>query len=105
MFLGNPAPHVSLAHSVLHMLVYLSVSSPSSLSVESGADADPETDAVPVIGSPSDDLAFATEQPGKQPPLEHFRYRLCLFSLILALELLLLLLLLLLLHSLFLQYC
>ena len=68
MFLGNPALHVSLARSVLHMLVYLSVSSPSSLSVEPDADADPETDAVPVIGSPSDDLAFATEQPGKQPP-------------------------------------
>ena len=70
MFLGNPALHVSLARSVLHMFcVFICFFSPSSLSVESDADAAPETDAVPVIGSPSDDLAFATEKPGKQPPL------------------------------------
>ena len=73
MFLGNPALHISLARFV--MLVFgvfiCFFPPPSSLSVESDTDADPETDAVPVIGSPSDDLAFATEQPGKQPPLDH----------------------------------
>ena len=70
------------------------VSSPSSLSIA------PETDATPVIDDPVDEPSLAAELPGKQTPLEHFRYRPCLFSLILALELPLLLLLLSLLHSL-----
>ena len=72
MFLGNPALHVSLARFVMHVYcVFICFFPPSSLSVESDTDAAPETDAVPVIGPPSDDLAFATEQPGKQPPFDH----------------------------------
>jgi hypothetical protein len=64
MLLGNPALHVSIARSVLQMFaVYLSVSSPSFLSIEPG------TDAAPEIDDPTDDPAFAAEQPGKLPPL------------------------------------
>ena len=86
MFLGNPALHVSIACSVLHMFaVYLSVSSPSSLSVEPDTDAAPETDATPVIGYTPDDQVFAAELPGKQPPLTH-AYITYSFSLLLALE-------------------
>jgi hypothetical protein len=72
MFLGNPALHSSLACSLLHMFsVHLSVSSPSSLSVEPDTDAAPETDAAPVIGYTPDDPSLAAELPGKQPPLTH----------------------------------
>jgi hypothetical protein len=42
-------------------VVYLSVSSPSSLSI------DPETDAAQEPDDTVDDLAFAAEQPGKPP--------------------------------------
>jgi hypothetical protein len=72
MFLGNPALHHSIACSVLHMFaVYLSVSSPSSLSVEPDTDVAPETDDTPVIGYTPDDPSLAAELPGRQPPLEH----------------------------------
>jgi hypothetical protein len=70
MSLGNPALHHSMACSVLHMFaVYLSVSFPSSLSVDPGTDIVPETDAAPEIDAPTDDPAFAAEQPGKHPLL------------------------------------
>jgi hypothetical protein len=65
--------------------LYLSVSSPSSLSIEPG------TDAAPEIDDTVDDLAFAAEQPGKHPPLS-MPISPILFSLVLALALLLLLL-------------
>jgi hypothetical protein len=69
MSLGNPALHVSIACSVLHMFaMYLSVSSPSSLSVDPATDAVPETDAAQEPDNTVDDLAFAVEQPGKHPP-------------------------------------
>jgi hypothetical protein len=48
--------------------VYLSASSPSFLSVDPGTDAVPETDAAQEPDDSVDDLAFATEQPGKHPP-------------------------------------
>ena len=51
--------------------VYLSVSSPSSLSVEPDTNVAPETDAAPVIGYTPDDSSLAAELPGKQTPLEH----------------------------------
>ena len=69
--------------------VYLSVSPPSSLSVEPDTDVAPETDAAPVIGYTPDDQAFTAELPGKQPPL-NMPISPILFSLMLALELLLL---------------
>ena len=49
--------------------MYLSVSSPSSLSVEPGTDAIPETDTAAVIAYTPDDQPFAAEQQGKQTPL------------------------------------
>jgi hypothetical protein len=52
------------------VLVFI-VSSPSSLSVEPGTDAAPETDAAAVIAYTTDDQPFAAEQRGKQNPLEH----------------------------------
>jgi hypothetical protein len=69
--------------------VYLSVSSPSSLSVEPDTDVAPETDAARVIGFTPDDQTLAAELPGKQPPL-NMPISPILFSLMLALELLLL---------------
>ena len=51
--------------------VYLSVSSPFSLSVEPDTDVAPETDAAPVIGFTPDDQTLAAELPGKHPPFEH----------------------------------
>ena len=69
MSLGNPAMHVSIACSVLHMFaVYLSVSSPSSLSVDLGTVVVLETDAALKTDDTTDDPAFAAEQPGKHPP-------------------------------------
>jgi hypothetical protein len=86
MLLGNPALHLSIACSVLHMFaMYLSVSFPSSLSVDPGTDVVPETDAAPEIDDPTDDPAFAAEQPNKNPPFEH-AYIAYSFSLLLALE-------------------
>jgi hypothetical protein len=41
------------------------VSSPSSLSVDHGADIASEFDAAPVIGYSTDHFAFAAKQPGK----------------------------------------
>jgi hypothetical protein len=51
--------------------VYLFVSFPSSLSLDLGTDAVPETDAAQEPDDSVDDLAFAAEQPGKHPPFEH----------------------------------
>ena len=100
MLLGNPALHVSIACSVLHMFaVYLSVSSPSSLSIDPDTDVVPETDAAPEIDYAPDDQTFAAKLPGKHPHLEHADIAYS-FSLMLALELLLLLFILFLLHSL-----
>jgi hypothetical protein len=65
--------------------VYLSVSSPSSLSVEPDTDVAPETDAAPVTGYTPDDQAFTAELPGKQPPLTQAYITYSLFPL-LALE-------------------
>jgi hypothetical protein len=71
--------------------VYLSVSSPSSLSIDPDTDVVPEADAAPEPEDTIDNLALAAEQPGKPPPFDHpdIAYS---FSLMLALELLLLLL-------------
>src|SRR3989337_2885529 len=52
-------------YCVASFALYLSVSSPSSLSVDPDADAAPEIDCVP------DDLAFAPEQTGKHPNFDH----------------------------------
>ena len=72
MSLGNPALHFSMICSVLHMFdVYLSISSPSSLSVDPDTDVVPETDAAPKIDYASTDQTFAAELPGKHPPFEH----------------------------------
>ena len=82
MSLGNPALHFSMSCSVLQMIaVYLSVSSPSSLSVDPGTDVATED-------CYTDDPTFAAEQPGKQNLLEHFNIAYS-FPLVLALELLL----------------
>ena len=64
----------------------LFVSSPPSLSLDLvPADADaPECDYAPEFDQPSDDPAFAAEQPGKQTPLTH-AYITHSFSLLLAL--------------------
>jgi hypothetical protein len=62
--------------------VYLSVSSPSSLSVDPGTDVAPEDYCY------TDDPSFAAEQLGKQNPLDHFNIAYS-FPLVLALELLL----------------
>jgi hypothetical protein len=70
MSLGNPALHVSIACSVLHMFsVYLFVSSPSSLSVDPDTDIVPEVDAAPEYDYTVDDPSLAAELPGKHPPL------------------------------------
>src|SRR3989337_189093 len=72
MLLGNPALHVSIACSMLHMFaVYLFVSFPSYLRVDPDTDVGPETDAAQEPDDTVDDLAFAAEQPGKHPPFEH----------------------------------
>ena len=60
-------------------------SSPSSLSVEPGADVVPETDAAPVTGYTVDDQPFSAKQRGKQNPLEHTDITHS-FSLMLALD-------------------
>jgi hypothetical protein len=52
-------------------VVYLFVSSPSSLLVDPDTDVVPEADAAPETDYTVDDPAFATEQPGKHPPFEH----------------------------------
>jgi hypothetical protein len=70
MLLGNPALHFSIACFVLHKFaVYLSVSSPSSLSVDPSTDVVPKTDAAPETGYTVDDPSLAAELPGKHPPL------------------------------------
>jgi hypothetical protein len=66
--------------------VYLSVSSPSSLSVEPDTDVAPETDDTPVIGYTPDDPSLVAELPGKQPPPLNMPISPTLFSLLLALE-------------------
>ena len=105
MLLGNPALHVSIACSVLHRFaVYLSVSSPSSLSVEPGTDVVPETDAAPETGYTADDPSLATELPSKHPPFEH-AYITYYFSLLLALEFATALSYPILMHSLFIVTC
>jgi hypothetical protein len=71
--------------------VYLSVSSPSSLSVDPATDAVPETNAAQEPDDTVDDLAFAAEQPGKHPPPLSMPISPIVLSLVLALELLLLL--------------
>ena len=92
MLLVNPALHVSIACSVLHMfVVYLFVSSPCSLLVDPDTDIVLETDAAQEPDDTVDDLAFAAEQPGKHPPLS-MPISPILLSLVLALELLPLLL-------------
>jgi hypothetical protein len=50
------------------IVVYLFVSSPSSLSVDPGIEIVLETDAASEVDYTIDDLAFAAEQPGKHPP-------------------------------------
>jgi hypothetical protein len=69
MFLGNPALHVSIACFVLHLFaVYLSVSSPSSLSVDPDTDVVPEADAASKIDYTVDDPGLCAELPDKHPP-------------------------------------
>jgi hypothetical protein len=55
-------------YCVASFALYLSVSSPSSLSVDPEADIVPEADAAPEIDCVPDDLAFAPEQTGKPLP-------------------------------------
>jgi hypothetical protein len=81
--------------------VYLSVSSHSSLSVDPGTVAVPETDAPPEIDYAPDDQTFAAELPGKHPPFEHADIAYS-FSLMLALEIVVVTAFLYLMHSLFL---
>ena len=70
MLLGNPALHHSIASPVLHMFaVYLSVSSPSSLSVDPDTDVVREADAALEYDYTVDDQTLAAELPGKHPPL------------------------------------
>ena len=81
---------------MLHLYALcLPVSSPSFLSIDPDADVAPEADAAPeydyVPDDTVDDLALATELPGKHPFLS-IPISPILFSLMLALELLLLLL-------------
>ena len=61
---------------MLHMIVvYLFVSSPSSLSVDSDINVDLETDAALETDDTTEDPAFVVEQPGKQTRPCSFRYR------------------------------
>src|SRR3989337_64223 len=53
------------------MAVYLLVSSPSSLSVDTDADVVPEVDAAQEPDDAADNLALAVEQTGKHPQFEH----------------------------------
>ena len=62
MHLGNPALHLSMSCSVLHLLLLFIVSSPSSIPIA------PETDAAQETDDTTDDPSFAAELPGKQPP-------------------------------------
>jgi hypothetical protein len=63
---GNPALHVSVACSVLLLLLCIyTVFSPSSLSLD--PDAVPGTDAAPDPEDTVDNPALAVEQPGKPP--------------------------------------
>ena len=65
--------------------VHLSVSSPSSLSVDPDTDVVPKADAASEIDYTVDDPSLAAELPGKHPPFEptDIAYS---FSLMLALE-------------------
>ena len=63
MLLGNPALHLSMSCSVLHLLPLFIVSSPSSIPIA------PETDAAQETDDTADDPSFAAELLGKQPPL------------------------------------
>jgi hypothetical protein len=65
--------------------VYLSVSSPSSLSVDPDTDVVPETGAAPEIDYAPDDQTFAAKLRGKHPPFEHADIA-YYFSLMLSLE-------------------
>jgi hypothetical protein len=74
---------------IAFVAVYLSVSSPSSLSIEPGTDVVAETLEIDyVINDPS---PFSAKLPGKQPPPLNMPISPTLFSLVLALELPLLL--------------
>ena len=54
---------------MLHIFtVYLSVSSPSSLSLDPDTDVVPETDAAPEYDYIVDDQTLVAELPGKPPP-------------------------------------
>ena len=65
--------------------VYLSVSSPSSLSVDADVDVVPEVDAAQEPDDAADDLALAVEQTGKHPHFDNSDIAYS-FSLMLALE-------------------
>jgi hypothetical protein len=84
--------------------MHLSVSSPSSLSVDPDVDVAPEADAAQEPDDTVDDLALAAELPGKQPLLS-IPISPTLLSLMLALEVTAAVVILFLLHSLFIVTC